>query len=57
VGITDIEKNAITKDAPAAAAMKYEFDKYHAPFKKLLLDDAGRLFVQTFEKVINLIYS
>jgi len=49
VEITDEEKEEETRDAPPQ--FKFVFSKYHSAFRRLFLDDEGRIFVQTWEKI------
>jgi len=49
VEITEEEKEERTGDAPPQ--IKFEFSKYHSAFYRFFLDDEGRIFVQTWEKI------
>jgi hypothetical protein len=48
VAITEEEKKERTAEAPPS--IKFEFSKYHSAFRRFAVDDAGRIFVQSWEK-------
>jgi hypothetical protein len=48
VAVTEEEKKEQTADAPPS--IKFDFSKYHSAFRRFAFDDAGRIFVQSWEK-------
>ncbi len=48
VAVTEEEKKEETTDAPPS--IKFDFSKYHSAFRRFAVDDAGRIFVQSWEK-------
>lgn len=49
VEVTEQEKKEQTEDSPPQ--IKYIFPKYHSAYYRFFLDDEGRIFVQTWEKI------
>jgi hypothetical protein len=49
VAITEEEKAASVEGAPSQ--IQFEFPERHPPFLRFIHDEAGRLYVQTYEKV------
>jgi hypothetical protein len=46
---TEEEKKEEMKEAPSS--IKFDFSKYHSAYNRFFLDDEGRIFVQTWEKI------
>ena len=51
VEITEEEKKEFQEGEPPQARMRYDFSKYHSAFQRFFLDDEGRIYVQTWEKI------
>ena len=52
IKVTEKEKKEFIEDLPPQMkASRYDFSKYHSAFYRLFLDDEGRIFVRTWEKI------
>ena len=53
VEVTEEEKEEQIGDIPPELKSRYVFSKYHSAYYRFFLDDEGRIFIQTWEKVGN----
>ena len=53
VKVTEKEKKEFIEDIPPQMRTRYDFSKYHSAFRRLFLDDEGRIFVRTWEKIVD----
>ena len=53
VKVTEKEKKEFLEDLPPPMKTRFDFSKYHSAFYRLFLDDEGRIFVRTWEKIVD----
>lgn len=51
VEVTEEEKEERIEDIPPQIKNRYVFSKYHSAYRRFFLDDEGRIFIQTWEKI------
>lgn len=53
VKVTEKEKKKFLEDTPPQIRTRYDFSKYHSAYRRLFLDDEGRIFVRAWEKIVD----
>jgi hypothetical protein len=51
VEVTEEEKKERIEGISPQIKSKYVFSKYHSAYRRFFLDDEGRIFIQTWEKI------